>query len=103
VPVPKIIINGVEYDDVTSVSVAGVNMSRDTGEFSRHTYYVQHWLVKVQSLGPESGYWEPETQQAMNAFRKSLGWTGSDVIGAVGLTSLSTLATKAGSTKPVRV
>jgi hypothetical protein len=99
----KIIINGKEYDDLTSVSVAGVNLARDTGDFSRHAYYVQHWLVKVQGPGPETGYWEPETQQQMNAFRRSLGWTGSDVIGGVGLTSLSTLATKAGSTKPVRV
>src|SRR4249920_1618850 len=46
-PVPKIIINGVEYDDITSVSVAAINTARDTGAFSRHTYYMKHWLVKM--------------------------------------------------------
>lgn len=110
--VPKIIINGVEYDDLTSVSVADVNDSRDTGAFSRHVYYVQKWLnaLTVSAASPkpsvvtlENGYWEPETQVAFNAFRASLGWTGADVIGGVGLTSLSILATKAGSSKTVRV
>lgn len=102
---PKIIINGVEYDDLTSVSVTGVNLARDTGEFSRHVYYVQTWLTKVNdpliriSL---NGFWSADAQRAFNRFRASLGWTGSDVIGGVGLTSLSTLASKAGSAKPVR-
>jgi hypothetical protein len=101
---PKIIINGKEYDDITTVSAAGVNLARDTGAFSRHVWYVQTWLRKVvASTGPENGYWEPETQQAMNAFRTSLGWTGADVIGSVGLASLDILARKAGALKPVRL
>jgi len=105
--VPKIIINGVEYDDLTSVSVAGVNLARDTGAFSRHVYYVQKWLDElspqlVTALDDRQGFWDADTQHYFNKFRASLGWTGTDVIGGVGLTSLSTLASKAGSTKPVR-
>lgn len=105
--VPKIEINGVEYDDLTTVSVAGVNLARDTGVFSRHVWYVQQWLAKVNALdlqtgSPALGYWDAWVQKHFNAFRSGLGWTGDDVIGAVGLTSLSTLASKAGSSKPVR-
>lgn len=108
---PKIIINGKEYDDLTTVSVAGVNLARDTGVFSRHVYYVQRWLGKTFPTDPPSsialtgreGYWDARTQAEFNDFRESLGWTGADVVGAVGITSLSSLATKAGSSKPVRV
>jgi len=104
--VPKIIINGTEYDDLTSVSVAAVNSARDTGSFSRHVYYVQKWIGENSGLRAEmpdhAGYWDSPTQFAFNAFRASLGWTGSDVIGGVGVTSLSILASKAGSAKPVR-
>jgi hypothetical protein len=102
-PAPKIVINGKEYDDLTSVSVAGVNLARDTGLFSRHVWYVQTWLTKFYGLPHLDGFWDDELQRGMNDFRRSLGWTGTDVIGGVGLTSLSTLASKAGSTKPVRV
>jgi len=108
---PKIIINGKEYDDLTSVSVAGVNLARDTGVFSRHVYYVQLWLDTVLSdnfttplaLAGRWGYWDAGTQAAVNAFRKSLGWSGADIVGSVGLSSLDILASKAGSTKPVRL
>lgn len=106
--VSKIIINGQEYDDLTSVSVASVNLARDTGQFSRHVYYVSKWLNALTGTDPvvgvvdEDGYWDSEEQVEFNTFRRSLGWTGSDVVGGVGLTSLSTLASKAGSTKPVR-
>jgi len=110
VVVPKIIINGKEYDDLTSVSVAGVNLARDTGVFSRHVYYVQLWLDTVlpddfttpPALAGRWGYWDAGTQEAVNAFRKSLGWSGADIVGSVGLSSLDILAGKASSTKPVR-
>lgn len=101
-PVGQIIINGVEYEDITSVSVGIINTARDRGVLSRHTWYVQKWLAEEVGPGPENGYWEPETQQAFNKFRESLGWAGADTVGGVGITSLSTLATKAGSSKPVR-
>lgn len=106
-PAPvKIIINGQEYDDLTSVSAAGVNSARDTGTFSRHVYYVQTWLDKMDpaaALPDRQGYWDAQTQEDFNFFRKSLGWTGADVIGGVGLTSLDILARKAGATKLVRL
>jgi hypothetical protein len=103
---PKIIINGKEYDDVTTVSAGGVNLARDTGAFSRHVWYVQKWLNEASGFKPpliENGWWEPETQQAMNAFRTSLGWSFDDSIGGVGVTSLDILARKAGSSKTVRL
>ena len=106
---PKIIINGKEYDDLTSVSVAAVNLARDTGMFSRHVYYVQSWLnlldddwPNLAQLPERFGFWDASTQAAFNAFRKSLGWTGNDTVGSVGVTSLSTLAQKVRATKPIR-
>jgi hypothetical protein len=100
--VPTILIDGVEYDDIASVSVGSVNGARDRGVLSRSIWYVQTWLNDLNLTSPENGYWEPETQAALNAFRKGLGWDDADSIGGIGLTSLSALATEVGTSKPVR-
>lgn len=101
--VPKIIIDGKEYDDLTSVSAAAINSARDRGDFSLHVFYVQKWLGFGYLDGQgKLGYWDAWVQKRFNDFRVSLGWTGGDIIGGVGVTSVETLARKYGSTKPVR-
>ena len=106
-PLGKIIIDGKEHDDIASVSAAGINAARDDGNFSRHIYYVQLWLDKLPdktdpALPGRHGYWDARTQKAFNAFRRSVGFTGTDAEGAVGLTSLTKLRNKVGATKPIR-
>jgi hypothetical protein len=99
----KIKIGGKYYPDIASVSVYYINSSRKTGKFSRHVWYAQRWLAALKFYkAPADGKWGPKTQAAMDAFRRSLGWKGSDTTGAVGMTSLTLLRNEANSKKKLR-
>jgi hypothetical protein len=97
-----------ELGPVADVSVAACNKSRTDGTISRHTAILQAWLnlaIPEQPLDVD-GLWSAAgpTQDKLDAFRKSLGWT--DFAGPLGVHSLTMLhdnpAVAASNPIPVR-
>ena len=82
-----------ELGELEDVSVLAVNSARGSGNASRHVAVMQGWLRLAGFPIAVDGRWSAigETQDALNAFRLSLGWTGRDVVGAAGVSSLSKL------------
>ena len=82
-----------ELGELRDVSVLAINSARGSGNASRHVAVMQRWLTLACHPVAVDGRWSAhgETQDALNAFRLSLGWTGKDVIGSAGVSSLSKL------------
>lgn len=98
----KLKIAGKYYPDVPYVSVKYFSKAWVSGRFSRHTYIVQRWLRRRKFYnGPLDGLAGPQTKAAYTAFRRSLGWSGSDATGLPGLSSLSKLRDAAKSPRKV--
>lgn len=102
-PLGKLRIAGKQYGDIPHVSVYFINGSRTRKGFSRHTYVVQVWLARLGFYkSARDGKFGPATQKALDAFRRSLGWSKADSVGPMGITSLTRLRDKAGSPRTVR-
>lgn len=96
--------------NTASVSAVAINEARGIGRPSWHVRQLQTWLnlaiptdpLKVDGLWSAGG----PTQKKLDAFRKSLGWTGKDITGEIGPHSLTLLhdtpAVLASSPLPVR-
>ena len=73
---------------LTKVSVDKLNRARHGRYLSRYVGVVQDWL----GMPALTGRWSDADQEAYDAFRRSLGWTGDDVVGDAGISSLARLA-----------
>lgn len=90
------------YRSPRKVSVKWINSRRKSGKFSRHVWFLQHWLNKAgYKYGPSTGYFDAKTQRLYNEFRRDGGYQGGDAKGAVGVESLTKLRAKAHATKKV--
>lgn len=93
---------GHTYRSPNTVSVRWINSRRKSGAFSRHVWFVQHWLnLAGYPYGTATGYWDAKTEQLYDRFRQAHGFHGADATGAVGPTSLNQLRAKAHATKKV--
>ena len=98
-------IQGKTYPAIAHVSVFWTNAARAAkGRYvSRHAYYVQSWLHKTRFYNaPIDGRWSAATQAAFDRFRANLGWKGSDIVGPVGISSMTKLRAKSGTGPTVR-
>lgn len=99
-----------ELGQVKDVSAAAINKARGSGNASRHVAQMQAWLNLAIPTDPlvVDGIWSAAgpTQAKLDAFRRSLGWTGKDTEGEVGPHSLTLLhdcpAVAASNPVPVR-
>lgn len=95
-----------ELGAVKDVSVSAINKARSTGKPSRHVAQMQAWLNLAIPADPLTvdGIWSAAgpTQRKLDAFRRSLGWTGKDTTGEVGPHSLTLLHDAVKATLPVR-
>jgi hypothetical protein len=99
----KFTISGKKYTEPASISVYWINAARKNHHMSRHVYIVQVWLARLGFYkGAKNGVWNPDTQKALDNFRRSLGWKGADITGPIGLSSLQWLRMKAKSTRMIR-
>lgn len=102
-PRGKVRISGELYRDVRYVSLFWLLKARKGGYVSRHVFWVQTWLKRLGFYkAPRDGKWDPDTQAAYDAFRRSIRYRDADAVGAPGWSSLQTLAKKAKTVKPVR-
>lgn len=105
-PLPKTMkINGKTYPAVNVVSVYWINANRANGGryVNRHVARMQGWLmVTGHYKSKRDGHFGPKTQAALNAFRRSLGWRGTDITGPVGIRSLTLLRDRAHSKLSVK-
>lgn len=93
---------GKVYESPKTVSAKWINVSRKNGKFSRHTWFLQHWLnMAGYKYGTPTGFFDAETQKLYNEFRRDAGYKGTDAQGAVGVGSLNKLRTKAKASKKV--
>lgn len=96
-------ISGRKYRDIPYVSLHWLLRARRGKGLSRHVWYVQRWLSKLNLYNDrQDGKWGPRTQAAYDRFRRSLGWSASKCVGAPGWASLRLLSKKARSTKPLK-
>jgi murein DD-endopeptidase MepM/ murein hydrolase activator NlpD len=93
---------GHVYKTPGTISVKWINDRRKSGKFSRHVWWLQHWLnMAGYKYGTSTGYWDPKTQKLYNQFRVDAGYRDSDTHGAVGIRSLAKLRAKAHASKNV--
>ena len=58
------------YKSPKTVSVKWINNRRRHGGFSRHIWFLQHWLnLAGYHYGAATGYWDAHTQHLLNKFR----------------------------------
>jgi hypothetical protein len=105
-PKPKMItIMGKQHEDISVVTVGWINDRRKSGDFSRHIYYLQLWLGKIDADYKVTldGKWDTETQAALDEFRRErCDYKGDDAKGSIGIGSLTKARDLAKSTKKVK-
>lgn len=93
---------GSTYRSPKTVSVKWVNRRRSDKKFSRHVWFVQHWLnMAGYKYGVSTGFWDDHTQELYNQFRRDAGYHGVEATGPVGANSLTLLRSKAKALKKV--
>jgi hypothetical protein len=98
----KIKIGQQWFPDISRVTVSALTKAWRGTYVSRFSWYVQKWLAKLGFYkDPIDGVCGPKTRAAYDAFRRSIGYAGKDATGLPGLSSLTALAKKAKSAKPV--
>lgn len=93
---------GKVFKSPDTVSVKWINHSRSKRGFSRHVWFLQHWLnMAGYPYGTSTGYFDAKTQRLFNQFRSDAGYKGNAAKGSIGVESLTKLRDKAQATKKV--